>query len=590
MITQIVAAGDEKLGVVNLLESKDDYEDLARFIRSNPRLSVDTETSDLLIYSPGHKLRLLQIGNARESWVIPMEDGEHHGIIAAALRNIPVMVMHNASFDLQVIERHLGIPMATMWPRVIDTKILAHLVDPVGREEGGTGHGLGDLVGKHISEAAATDIKGSMTRLARDLRTTKSNVFSVVPLDHPLYVMYAGADTILTSRVYDAIRPLVPTPRLVPYEHDIARICAEYEKTGFLLDVGYTEELEARLLEQQERAEEIAERLGCENVNSTEQVADVLEQRGVRIRGRTPTGRRKVDKALLDGLAESGDEFAKAVITAKKAGKWRKTWVSTFLRTRDAGDRCHPSINPLRARTARMSITGIPAQTLPSGDPLIRNCFIADEGHVVVAVDYKAQELRVLAALSKDPTMIRAFARGDDLHQITADAAGVPRPVGKTTNFAYVYGSGAGNIATQCGIPFPLAKRVIAAFESSYPRVKQYSQELQRQAADHGYVVTPVGRVLPVDRARPYSALNYVVQSASRDITCQGLQRLDAAGLTPFIRLPVHDEVIASVPAEHAERAADKIASIMADRMGPVEISTESTVAGRAWGDKYATP
>ena len=79
-----------------------------------------------------------------------------------------------------------------------------------------------------------------------------------------------------------------------------------------------------------------AGQMGCENVNSTEQVADVLESRGVAITGKTPTGRRKVDKVLLERLVDDGDEFAHAVVEAKKARKWRTTWVDGFLRQADS--------------------------------------------------------------------------------------------------------------------------------------------------------------------------------------------------------------------------------------------------------------
>lgn len=263
--------------------------------------------------------------------------------------------------------------------------------------------------------------------------------------------------------------------------------------------------------------------------------------------------------------------------------------MDTFLKTRDSNDRCHASINPLRARTARMSITGIPAQTLPAGDWKIRRCFIPDPGQSLVSVDYQAQELRVLAGLSGDRVMQEAFKTGADLHQITADASGVDRKIGKMVNFAYVYGSGPANIAQQGGITFPTAKKVIEGFEKSYPGVRKLSLQLQREAAENGFVTTPKGRSLPVDPTRGYSALNYVIQSASRDITCEALIRLHEEGFTPYLRLPVHDEVIASVPTAQAEWGAEKIGKIMATEFRGVWIGTDPEVIGRSWGHGYMT-
>src|SRR5690606_19840428 len=168
--------------------------------------------------------------------------------------------------------------------------------------------------------------------------------------------------------------------------------------------------------------------------------------------GRTEKGAESVDKNVLAAAMESKDKtiakLAKAVSEAKRAGKWRETWVDTFIHTADAEGYCHPSINTLQARTGRMSITGIPAQTLPAGEASIRLCFLAEEGHVSLSTDYQAQELRVLAALSQDPVMLDAFKRGLDLHQVTADAAGVTRKAGKGTNFAVVFGGGVNAIVT----------------------------------------------------------------------------------------------------------------------------------------------
>jgi DNA polymerase-1 len=359
------------------------------------------------------------------------------------------------------------------------------------------------------------------------------------------------------------------------------------ERTGFLLDVEYTQQLSDKLHDDEIEYTNRAGKLGCENVNSTEQVADVLESRGVKITQKTPTGKRKVDKVLLDRLADAGDEFAHAVTEAKKARKWRTTWVDGFLSQADSQGRCHAAINPLRARTARMSITGIPAQTLPAGDWLVRQCFIADQGQVIGSVDFQAQELRVLAALSGDTTMQQAFRDGDDLHQITANASGVDRKIGKMTNFLTVYGGGARNLAQQADIDLDLAKKVIAGFDKAYPKVKPFSKKLQREAQMRGEITTPLGRVLPVDKDRPYAALNYMVQSTARDVTCAGLIRLHEQGMTPFLRLPIHDEILVSVPEGKANGAVRKIADIMSSTFQGVFMATDAQVGGRSWGSLY---
>lgn len=581
---------------INVVETEEDLDGFRDFIRSNLRfLGLDSETTGLDIYGDGFRCRLVQFGTPTDSWVVPVELGARfQEDVRMALRGVQGFVLHNAAFDLQVFEQTLGVPMDELWPRVYDTRILSHLVDPRAKDEGGIGHSLEELTRHYIDPDVADSVKTLMTDLAKAHKTTKANVWKKVTLDDPLFQLYSGMDPILAARLLQRLIPLIPSTAesLIPYEHSLARVCAAMERTGFLLDTRYAETLSAELKYDESRYNEIALNHGCEKVNSTEMVADVLESMGAKIKGRTPSGKRQVNDDLLVELRDADPDsdlgqFANAVIEAKKAGKWRKTWVDTFLKTRDSDDRCHASINPLRARTARMSITGIPAQTLPAGDWKIRRCFLADEGQLIASVDYQAQELRVLAALSQDPTMIEAFKNDADLHQMTADAAGVDRKVGKMANFLQVYGGGPGKLSESAGIPFPTAKRVVEAFSHTYSGVARLSQRLQREAADTGYVTTPTGRRLPVDPTRAYSAVNYVVQSTSRDITGRALLKLDEAGFTQYLRLPIHDEVLASVPAETAQADAEEIGRLMSMDMGPVHIGTDPEVGGRSWGSLY---
>ncbi|AOT24700.1 DNA polymerase I [Mycobacterium phage Stasia] len=599
-----VVADDEV--VIHVVDRESDLDGFMDFIRAHQGfLGLDSETTGLDIYNDGFRCRLVQFGTPSEAWVVPVErGGPYAGDVKRALEMVQGFVLHNAAYDLQVFERTLGVPMETMWPKVKDTRILAHLVDPRGRDEGGSGHSLEDLTRRYIDTAVADNVKTLMADLAKANKTTKANVWKKVPFEDEHYQLYSGMDPILAARLIQKLAPLVKvSDELVQNEHRLAEICSYMERTGFLLDVEYTEELSLDLQVKESHYNEVALNYGCEKVNSTDQVADVLEGMGVRIKGRTPSGKRKVDDALLSELTEheKAGEFATAVIEAKKAGKWRKTWVDGFLKQRDSQNRCHAAINPLRARTARMSITGIPAQTLPAGDSTIRRCFLADEGHRIASVDYQAQELRVLAALSKDRTMIEAFLNDEDLHLMTARAAWPDRDItkdsperkyAKVVNFGRVYGGGAKTVAEQTGLDMGMAQQVVAGFDKAYPEVQKLSQRLQREAIRNGYITTPFidglgGRRLPVDPQRAYSALNYLIQSSSRDVTCRALLRLHDAGFTPYLRLPIHDEILASVPADKAEWGAQRIGELMAEQMGPVLIGTDPEVGGRSWGSLY---
>lgn len=589
--------------VINVVETEEDLDGFIRFIKAHPILGCDSETTGLDIYNTGYRCRLVQFGTDAESWVVPVELGRAFEVVVAdALSAAGVLVFQNASFDLQVFERCFGVRMESLWHKVIDTKILSHLVDPRGLKEGGTGHSLEELTRHYLDPVVADSVKSLMRDLAADTKGASTNtIWKKVDLFHPHYLRYAGMDPVLAMRLYRKLEGLVPesAKRLVSYEHKLAEVCSYIERTGFLLDVEYSEKLAEQLKVDESVANETALMYGCEMVNSTDQVADVIEAYGGRILGRTPSGKRQVTDEVLQGFIDQGEgplaEFCQAVIDAKKAGKWRKTWVQKFLDQRDPNDRCHANINPLQARTARMSITGIPAQTLPANDALIRNCFIADPGQRIVSVDYQAQELRVLAALSKDPTMIQAFKDDADLHLLTARAAfgpdvtkdGPERKYAKVVNFGRVYGGGAKTVAEQTGLDIATAQRVVSGFDKAYPGVGVLSRKLQQEAIRNGFITTPTGRRLPVDQDKAYSALNYLIQSTSRDVTGAALLRLHDAGFTPYLRLPIHDEILASIPEDKCKWGAKRIAEVMAQDIGEVHIGTDAEIGGRSWGSLY---
>ena len=584
---------------IHVAQTEDDLDGFQAFIEENIQLlSVDSETTGLDIFSTRFKLRLVQFGNTHEAWVIPVElGGAFEDIVIWALLEVGVLVLQNAVYDLQVFDQTLGVKMESLWPKVTDTKILAHLVNPVPIRDGGVGHSLVDLTRHYIDADVADNVKGLMKKLAKDSDCTVGVIWKKVALDNESYNLYAGMDVILTSRLRPILRALVPVEsrKLINFEHEVAEVCSYMERTGFLLDVPYAEKLSQRLKLKESNNADVASSYGCDSVNSPLEIQKVLDAYKIPIPNKTPTGKPQINDDLLKVLAEEGNEFAQAVVAAKKAGKWRKTWVERFLSSADKENRCHASINPLAARTARMSITGIPAQTLPANDAMIRNCFLAEPGHSIVSVDYQAQELRILAHLSGDRNMIRAFDNGDDLHLITARAAfgdhvqkeDKERSIGKVVNFARVYGGGAAVVAKQTGIDLVTAKQVVDGFDRAFPQVKEYSGKLQKEGSEKGYITTPYGRRLPVDPTKSYAALNYIVQSTARDVTAHALVRLHEAKVTPYMRLPIHDEVLLSVPSERAEAASVKVAAIMTQQMGRVLIEAEGETGGQSWGSLY---
>jgi DNA polymerase-1 len=226
---------------------------------------------------------------------------------------------------------------------------------------------------------------------------------------------------------------------------------------------------------------------------------------------------------------------------------------------------------------------------------MIRSCFLAEEGEAVITVDYQAIELRVLAALAGERKMIEAIRAGKDLHGLTASLIFGPAytdhqrsKIAKPVGFGKVYGGGAATLARTTGQPIEKMREVIKAYDQGYPAIARYTRQLQADLPRQGFaVVTGTGRRLPVDRSRPYAALNFMIQSTARDVFAQGLLEIYKRGLLEYLRLPVHDEVIASAPESEAKEVAHALADAMAGEINGVPLATDSQVGGRSWGSLY---
>jgi DNA polymerase-1 len=592
------------------------YDDLmefrAWFERANEAgpIALDTETTGLDIYSPGYRLRTVQFGDARTGWVILYELGGFFAEVARwALRIGRRFQIHNAPFDWAVLDRHAGESIESLAPRTIDTRLKAGLVDPRQPQEGGRGTGLKPLSAYYL-DPASPDTQGDLTAVFRSLKLTKATGWAGIPLDHPTYLLYAGLDVILTSRLDVALdtelEKLDVRPRLVAYEHEIARICAIMQRKGMVLDVDYTQALDARLSEDATRYEAQALRYGVENINATKQVTEALLAMGETLVDRTASGAYKADKAVLCALADldqnsweplglrKANPLAEAILKSKRAGKWRSAYTQTFLDTMDSDGRVHAFVNSMQARTGRMSITRPALQTLPSGDAMIRRALLAEPGEVMVSTDFAAVELRVLAALGDVKRMKEAITNGEDLHSFTArmvfgeNFTPKHRKISKGIAFGKVYGGGAATIQRQTGAPMDDVRRALAAYDRVYPEVKRMSNRWQREAYETGMVhVSVTGRRLPLDRERTYAVVNYGVQSAARDCLGQSLINMEEAGLLDTMRLPIHDEILASVPQAEASDYAREIEKCMTFDLYGVPIEAAAEIGQRSWGSLY---
>lgn len=586
---------------INIVERPDDLTQFHDFIANNPVLGFDTETTGLDWWNARnegpYRCRLAQFGNGTEAWVIPVELGAIYAEATVwALKACDYLIAHNATFDLHVVEECLGVPMEELAPKIWCTQKLGHLVDPREVKEGGPGGKLEEAVKSYIDARTAEEVKGSMTQIAKRYKVKKDDIWSVVELFDEEFLLYAGMDPVLAFRLFHILYPLVPgrskAAGLMQWENRLAHVTAKMERTGYLLHVEYAEERCAELMAEQVEWEAAAKLYGIDNVNSNAQLIAVFQGLGFKWNKKTKKGNLSIDDAVLSSFDH---QAAEAVIHAKKAGKCRKTWFENALAGRDFENRVHASIHSCRARTARMSISGtIAAQTFPAGSGYVRHMFLADEGHVTASIDYGNMELRVLAAASRDPIMLKAFLEGADLHNLTAIAAFGPmppgmdkhpkRPAGKGTNFTVCFGGGWRAVSEQYGVPEEDAKKAVAAFWDTYKGVAKFADKLQQEARRNGFIYTATGRRLPVDKARPYAALNYYIQSTARDITARALLELDKAGFTPWMRLPIHDEIVFSFPEDRAEELTEQAARIMEMTFMGLLIPADGEIGLQSWG------
>lgn len=583
------------------------------FYRARERgpIALDTETTGLNIYSAGYRLRTVQFGDAHEAWVLLYERGGYHAQYAReAIPRCREVLIHNAAFDWLVLDEHAGIRLEDLAPYTTDTRILAALIDPRQPSEGGAGTALKPLSAKWI-DPAAPDTQGGLTRVFNSLGFTKETGWAGIPLTNPTFLLYAGLDVILTARLTPVLRReldrLGVRHQLVTYEHEIARICAVMQRAGLLVDQDYTSALADRLAEEAERYATVAARYGVAKVGSSAQVAEALLGMGERLTERTKGGALSTDKTVLLPLADLDRDWqrigarepnvlADAVLRAKRAGKWGKTYAEGFLANLSTAGRIHPTVSPLAARTGRMSVTAGLHQ-LPSSDHVIRRAILAEPGHVMVSTDFQAVEMRVLAALANVRRMRDGFVNGGsefDIHTYTAklikgeNATPRHRKIFKGAGFGKVYGGGIATIAKQTGAEEAEIAQAVAAYDRAFPEIKRASSRWQRQAFQNRMVfISATGRRLPLDRDRTYSVVNYACQSAARDLLGQALLNIEGAGLLEFCRLPIHDEVLASVPQRDAEDIAREFQRCMSMDLYGVPITADPEIGGRSWGSLY---
>ena len=528
---------------------------------------MDTETTGLDPFSD--TLRTIQVGDQRQGFVIPAP---------VALADTEWMYQHewwlfNAAFDIGFLAQ-AGVDTRRL--RWRDARILTHLIDSRGPKDGGLGHSFAATLEALGLAGKFGEDKQLVKEAAKAAGVSVGEFFAKVPIETELFVRYATNDVVALAHMVPLLQQHVNelgVEHLVGWEHEVLEACIYMSDVGMLVDDA---SVKVKRNEQQKLYQDAVQKAQNWGVSAlgSPLVAEIIAADGVKL-PKTATG-----KHSIKGLEEGAHPLGDIVIRGKHAKKLDSTYLSKLNGV------VHPKITSLAAVTARMSVSEPPLQQLPSGDAYIRDCIIARPGHTLVSIDYAAQELRMLAVYCGPGALQRQLKRGTDLHQVTADSAGVTRSVGKMANFLAVYGGGPAALASQAGISYPKAKRVIDALGKQWPEYKFFSEAAQAAAKRRGYVTTKTGRRIPL-RTQHYRAVNYLVQSASRDVTAAAITRVWRSKWGQYMRLPVHDEVLYEVPTQLMEQFRQEVPRMMETTIEGVHFPVDVDIHGDRWGNSY---
>jgi DNA polymerase-1 len=349
-----------------------------------------------------------------------------------------------------------------------------------------------------------------------------------------------------------------------------------------------SDELGARLLELERQAHDAAGQPF--NLNSPKQLGEILFGKlQLPVVKKTASGGPSTDEEVLEKLAEDYP-LPKLLLEYRGAAKLKSTYTDKLPRMVNARTgRVHTSYSQATAVTGRLSSTDPNLQNIPvrtHEGRRIREAFVAPSGSVIVSADYSQIELRIMAHLSRDESLLRAFAQGLDVHRATAsEVFGVPveevsaeqRRYAKTINFGLIYGMSAFGLAAQLGIEREAAKNWIERYFARYPGVARYMNDTRAQAKAQGYVETVLGRRLwlpeinspngPRRGAAERQAINAPLQGTAADIVKLAMVAvqgwLETEQLGSRLIMQVHDELVLEVPGGELDLVKREVARLM---------------------------
>ncbi|MFP7657848.1 DNA polymerase I [Chryseobacterium proteolyticum] len=487
-------------------------------------------------------------------------------------------VAHNLKFDYKILKQY-GI---TVKGAMFDTMIAHYLLNPDGR------HGMDYLSEvylnyKPVSIETIIGKKGKKQGTFRDadLRTQTD---------------YAAEDADVTFQLYELFAPQLKKENLedlfFKIEMPLMVVLAKMELAGISLDEKWLAQESIDLENDLKQLEsKIFEFSGEEfNMNSPKQLGEILfEKMQLDPKAKkTKTGQYATSEDVLQKLS-SKHEIIQHILEYRTYQKLKSTYVDALPSQIDKDERVHTNFSQTTAATGRLAsvnpnLQNIPIRTLRGQQ--IRGAFVSGEGKKIISADYSQIELRLIAEISGENNMIKAFQDGEDIHASTAaklfkipleEVSKTQRGQAKTVNFGIIYGQGAFALAEQTGLSRSEAKQMIEAYFETYPKLKEYMAEQVKKARELGYVETILGRKrhlkdinsnnFVVRGHAERNAVNAPVQGSAADVVKMAMikidKQLDEQNLQTKMLLQVHDELVFESPIEEIEVATKLIKTEM---------------------------
>ena len=580
-------------------------------IKKSPLLVLDTETTGLE-YMDVKLVGLSLSIQSREAAYIPI--GHNQGgqlpeaLVLTKLKPVleskkTKIIGQNIKFDRNILSRY-GINLDSIEN---DTMLMSYVLHSTASR-----HNLDALAQYYLDYKTTTfeEVAG---------KGAKQITFDLVPIDQALH--YASEDADITFRLYKKLKSNldkqpVLSDLLEKIEIPLIKVLSDMELAGTLVNDKVLKALSRNFSRRISKLEEEAYKLAGEefNLGSPKQLQEIFfEKLDYPIVQKTPGGQPSTAENVLQQLSQDYD-LPKIILEHRTLSKLKSTYTDKLpLQISKTTGRIHTSFHQAVTTTGRLSSSDPNLQNIPirtEDGRRIRQAFEAPKGYQIISADYSQIELRVMAHLSKDEGLIRAFKEGEDVHTRTAsEVFGVTlkevdsdqRRSAKAINFGLIYGISAFGLGRQLGINRNLAAEYMDIYFSRYPEVRRYMEKIKSDVKKTGFVETLYGRRLHLPdistgnairrQAAERAAINAPVQGTAADIMKKAMLlvngSLKSSGVDAKLILQVHDELVVESRKKDSKRVSEILKTSMSEAaklLVPLEVEIGS---GKNWDQAH---